>query len=60
MKIFRVVITSLPISILQWNIGQNGIFNKTNKQNKKKYFLAKKVTNIDFFLAYNSRKWLFK
>ena len=60
MKIFRVVITSLPISIPQWNIGQNSIFNKTNKQTKQKTFVTKKVANIEmfhfFFLAYNSRK----
>ena len=69
MKIFRVIITSLPISIPKWNIiGQNSIFNKTiktNKQTKQKTFLTKKVTNIEFFtgfffLAYNSRNWLFK
>ena len=66
MKISRVVITSLPISIPQRNIGQNSIFNKiikTNKQTKQKTFLTKKVTNIEFcqvFLAYNSRNWRFK
>ena len=55
MKIFRVVITSLPISIPQWNIGQNSIFNKTiktNKQTKQKTFLTKKVTNIEFFYVF--------
>ena len=57
MKIFRVVITSLPISIPQWNIGQNSIFNKTIKtikQTKQKTFLTKKVTNIDFFYGFFS------
>ena len=42
----------LPISIPQWNIGQNSIFNKTiktNKQTKQTTFLTKKVTNIDFY-----------
>ena len=55
MKIFRVVITFLPISIPQWNIGQNSIFNKTiktNKQTKQKTFLTKKVTNIEFFYGF--------
>ena len=55
MKIFRVVITSLPISIPQWNIGQNSMFNKTiktNKQTKQKTFLTKNVTNIEFFYGF--------
>ena len=57
MKIFRVVITSLLISIPQWNIGQNSIFNKTiktNKQTKQKTFLTKKVTNIELFMVFFS------
>ena len=53
MKIFRVVITSLPISIPQWNMGQNSIFNKTiktNKQTKQQNIFNQKSYKYWFFL----------
>ena len=64
MKIFRVVITSLPISIPQWNIAKNSIFNKkqtnkqktnkkTNKQTKQKTFLTKKLQILIFYVFFS-------
>ena len=52
MKIFRVVITSLPISIPQWSIGQNSIFNKNKQTKQKNIFNQKSYKYWIFFYVF--------